>query len=156
MFLYVLSMSLSSARYNFKLLRCLFPWSYDMDPLLGWLLLAKWLEQSVRVCVVWGTEYNLHKWKEWGPEDMFCPLWVLSDVLIWERVWVRFREAGRKPVPFPPRHGMLSFSDASQDRLFWAAPSSGMCLIKGICLAGMAALHELLPPTSGGSEIWFP
>lgn len=149
---------------------------------------------------------------------MVCSLWVLSDVLGWERL----REAGGNPAPFPPdvhsflpfytpklslspvemnrgswttrkpsqltkeplkdkqtHHqggagaglylpagreqrqllnqqgglrrvqaasanreagragtGMLSFRDASQDRLFRTAPSSGMCLINKSHLPG--------------------
>lgn len=85
LFLCVLSMSLSSVRYNFKWLRCLLQWSHESDPHLGWLLLAKLKDYSARACVVWGTEYNSDKWKEWKQEDVFCSLQFSSDVLGRER-----------------------------------------------------------------------
>lgn len=164
---------------------------------------------------VWcGALNNSGKWKDWEPEDMFCPLSVLSDVPGWEKVLNQVWGGRWKPSPIPSqcaqlsgllhpqtepepcrdeqgragppgslptspeslyrtsktitsvvqglgitclqqgaevalksakmtekgakqpvpaweqsRHRTLSFRDASQDRLFWAAPYPGMCLI---------------------------
>lgn len=103
MFLYILSMSFSSVRYNFKWLRCLFQWSYEPDPHLGWLLLAKWKEHSARACVVWAL--NITQISEGSENKRVCFILCGSHLMSLDgrRSWVRLREAGGNPVPFPPR-----------------------------------------------------
>lgn len=103
MFLYILSMSFSSVRYNFKWPRCLFQWSYEPDPHLGWLLLAKWKEHSARACVVWAL--NRTQISEGSENKRVCFVLCGSHLMSLDgrRSWVRLREAGGNPVPFPPR-----------------------------------------------------